>query len=54
MTIEMLFTLCPEEKLTSPGALKLLDPAVGTGGFLIAGVQKIKQLFLKRDWGSDY
>lgn len=48
MTIEMLFTFCSEEKLTSPGALKLLDPAVGTGGFLIAGVQKIKQLFLKR------
>lgn len=48
MTIEMLFAFCSEEKLTSPGALKLLDPAVGTGGFLIAGVQKIKQLFLKR------
>lgn len=48
MTIEMLFSLFPEEKLTSPGALKILDPAVGTGGFLIAGVQKIKQLFSKR------
>jgi len=53
MTIEMLFTLCPEEKLTSPGALKILDPAVGTGGFLIAGVQKIKQLFLKRSFRPD-
>jgi type I restriction enzyme M protein len=53
MTIEMLFTLCPEEKLTSPGALKLLDPAVGTGGFLIAGVQKVKQLFLKRGFRHD-
>jgi len=48
MTMEMLFSLFPEEKLTSPGALKILDPAVGTGGFLIAGVQKIKQIFLKR------
>jgi type I restriction enzyme M protein len=53
MTIEMLFTLCPEEKLTSPGALKILDPAVGTGGFLIAGVQKIKQLFSKRGFRRD-
>lgn len=53
MTIEMLFALCSEEKLTSPGALKLLDLAVGTGGFLIAGVQKIKQLFLKRGFRHD-
>jgi type I restriction enzyme M protein len=53
MTIEMLFSLFPEEKLTSPGALKILDPAVGTGGFLIAGVQKIKQLFLKRGFRYD-
>ncbi len=48
MTIEMLFSLIPEDKLTSPGGMKILDPAVGTGGFLIAGVQKIKQLFLNR------
>jgi type I restriction enzyme M protein len=48
MTIEMLFSLFPEEKLTSPGELKILDPAVGTGGFLISGIQKIKSLFLKR------
>ena len=54
MTIEMLLALCPEERLTSPGALKLLDPAAGTGGFLIAGVQKIKQLFLKRGFRYDH
>lgn len=48
MTMEMLFSLFPEEKLTSPGEMKILDPAVGTGGFLIAGIQKIKQLFSKR------
>ncbi|MDI6821618.1 MAG: N-6 DNA methylase [Actinomycetota bacterium] len=53
MAIEMLFSLFPEEKLTSPGALKILDPAVGTGGFLIAGVQKIKQMFLKRGFRYD-
>jgi type I restriction enzyme M protein len=53
MTIEMLFSLIPEEKLTSPGAMKILDPAVGTGGFLIAGIQKIKQLFLKRGFRYD-
>ncbi len=46
MTIEMLFFLIPKDKLTSPGDMKILDPTVGTGGFLIAGVQKIKQLFL--------
>ena len=53
MTIEMLFSLIPKDKLTSPGGMKILDPAVGTGGFLIAGVQKIKQLFLNRDFRYD-
>jgi len=53
MTIEMLFSLLAEEKLTSPGGLKILDPAVGTGGFLIAGIQSIKQLFLKRGYEYD-
>ncbi len=53
MTIGMLFSLFPEEKVTSPGALKLLDPAVGTGGFLIASVQKIKQLTEKRGFKYD-
>jgi len=48
MTIEMLFSLFSEEKLTSPGGIKILDPATGTGGFLIAGVQKIKQIFSNR------
>jgi len=53
MTIDMLFTLCSEEKLTSAGALKILDPAVGTGGFLIAGIQKIKKSFLERGFRPD-
>jgi type I restriction enzyme M protein len=48
MVIEMVFSLFPEEELTRPGALKILDPAVGTGGFLISGINKIKLLFLKR------
>lgn len=48
MTVEMIFSLFSEEELTSPGGLKILDPAVGTGGFLILCVQKIKELFLKR------
>jgi type I restriction enzyme M protein len=48
MVIKMLFSAFHEEKLTSPGGMKILDPAIGTGGFLIAGVQEIKQLFLKR------
>lgn len=53
MTIEMIFSLFPEEKLTSPGDIKILDPAVGTGGFLIAGIQNIKKLFLKRGFRYD-
>jgi type I restriction enzyme M protein len=48
MIMEMLFSLFPEEKLTTPGGLKILDPAVGTGGFLISGIQKIKSFFLNR------
>jgi len=53
MTMDMLFSILPEEKLTSPGEMKILDPAVGTGGFLIAGVQKIKQLFRERGFKYD-
>lgn len=53
MTIDMLFSLFPEHKLTTPGAIKILDPAVGTGGFLIAGIQEIKKLFMNRDIEKD-
>jgi len=53
MTIDMLFALITEERLTSPGGMKILDPAVGTGGFLIAGVQRIRQLFLERGFKYD-
>lgn len=53
MTIKMLFSLVTVERLTSPGAIKILDPAVGTGGFLIAGVQQIKQLFIVRSTRAD-
>lgn len=48
MMMEMIFALYPEEKNTSPGELKVLDPAVGTGGFLIEAIQHIKQLFSER------
>ena len=48
MTIRMVFSLFKEGELTSPGSMKILDPAVGTGGFLIAGIQELKQLFSKR------
>ena len=44
MAVEMAFSLFPLEKLLQPGGMKILDPAVGTGGFLIAGLNKIKQL----------
>lgn len=48
MTVDMIFSLVSEKKLTSPGTIKILDPAVGTGGFLIAGIQNIKNIFEKR------
>ncbi len=44
MAVEMAFALFPLEKLLQPGGMRILDPAVGTGGFLIAGLNKIKQL----------
>lgn len=53
MTIDMVFSLFPENKLTNPGGIKILDPAVGTGGFLIAGIHKIKQIFEKRGINDD-
>lgn len=53
MTTDMLFALIKEERLTSPGGMKILDPAVGTGGFLIAGIQRIRQLFLERGFKYD-
>lgn len=46
MTVEMIFSLIGEEKLISPGDLKILDPAAGTGGFLISCIQRIKEQFL--------
>ena len=48
MMIEILFSLYPEDRITSPGALKILDPAIGTGGFLIAGLHEIKKDFTRR------
>ncbi len=53
MAIEMLFSLLPEDQLTSPGAMKILDPAVGTGGFLIAGLHEVKNIFVKRNLRYD-
>jgi type I restriction enzyme M protein len=43
MVIDMLLYLFPEKELTNPGAINILDPAVGTGGFLIAAIHKIKK-----------
>lgn len=53
MTVEMVFSLIDEGKLSSPGGIRVLDPAVGTGGFLISSVKYIKQLFEKRNLHSD-
>ena len=51
MTIDMLFSMVPEDIVTKPGAMKILDPAVGTGGFLIAAIHRIKQQL--PSWESD-
>jgi len=53
MTIRMLFSLFSEEKLTSPGDIRILDPAVGTGGFLIAAIQEIKKILENRGYKYD-
>jgi type I restriction enzyme M protein len=53
MTIDMLFSLMQEDKLLSPGGFKILDPAVGTGGFLIVGIQRIRQLLSKKGYQYD-
>lgn len=53
MTIDMLFSLFPEETLTSPGAIRVLDPAVGTGGFLIAAIFRIKQILATHKYKYD-
>lgn len=53
MTIDMLFSLISEDKLSNPGGFKILDPAVGTGGFLIVGIQRIRQLLSQKGYQYD-
>jgi type I restriction enzyme M protein len=53
MTINMLFSLVPEEKLLTPGGFRILDPAVGTGGFLIVGIQRIRQMLSQKGYNYD-
>lgn len=53
MTVDMLLSLFKKEKLSSPGDIRILDPAVGTGGFLIATVQRIKEMLMKRGYKYD-
>jgi type I restriction enzyme M protein len=53
MTVEMVFSLLDQEALASPGGVRILDPAVGTGGFLISSIKYVKQLFKARGLHSD-
>lgn len=53
MMVEMTFSLFSDERITSPGGIKILDPAVGTGGFLISAIQNAKQDYEARGWRSD-
>jgi len=48
MAVEMAFSLFDEQDLLIPGKIKILDPSVGTGGFLIAGINKIKKLLIEK------
>lgn len=50
MTIQMLFALFDEDKLMN---IKILDPAVGTGGFLISAIHEYKKIFEKRGFKYD-
>jgi type I restriction enzyme M protein len=53
MTIDMLFSLIPEDRLITPGGFRILDPAVGTGGFLIVGIQRIRQMLSNKGYRYD-
>jgi type I restriction enzyme M protein len=48
MTSQMVFSLFEEEELLKPGGVKILDPASGTGGFLISAIQNMKERYDKR------
>lgn len=48
MAVEIAFSLFDEQDLLTPGRIKILDPSVGTGGFLIAGINKIKKLLIEK------
>jgi len=50
MTIQMVFALFDEDKLMN---VKILDPAVGTGGFLISAIHEYKKIFEKRGFKYD-
>ncbi|MCQ2964318.1 MAG: N-6 DNA methylase [archaeon] len=53
MASKMVLSLVPKEKLITPGKLKILDPALGTGGFLIASLEIIKEELLKEGFEYD-
>jgi len=53
MAVEMLFSTIPEDKWKE---LKVIDPACGTGGFLIAILNYVKSVFYKEElqkWGDE-
>lgn len=53
MASKMALSLVPKEKLITPGKLKILDPALGTGGFLIASLEIIKEELVKEGFEYD-
>ncbi len=53
MTAEMVLALFKEEDIMNPGGVRILDPAVGTGGFLIAIIHHIKKLLESQGYRHD-
>ncbi|MFW6025557.1 MAG: restriction endonuclease subunit M [Candidatus Woesearchaeota archaeon] len=52
MMVNMVFSLFETKKVMRPGGIKVLDPAVGTGGFLIETIQNVKNHFKEQGLNS--
>ena len=48
MTVDMVFSLFDEDKLLKPGNVKILDPAVGTGGFPVSMIHQFEERYESR------
>lgn len=53
MTVDVVFSLFDEDKLLRPGNVKILDPAVGTGGFPVSMIHQFEERYKSRGISSD-